>query len=119
MLLMGGNPSVSKGSIFSHRDVMGAIRTLRARGGRIVVVDLVATGTAQAANEWLPIIPGTDAALLLGIVHVLLAEQRVRLGDLEGKVHGPAALQAAGADFSPEYLAAFCEIPHARHRLLG
>src|SRR3546814_1838823 len=34
MLLMGGNPSVSKGSIFSHRDVMGAIRPLRARGGR-------------------------------------------------------------------------------------
>src|SRR3546814_14966378 len=56
MLLMGGNPSVSKGSIFSHRDVMGAIRTLRARGGRIVVVDPVETGTAQAANEWLPIL---------------------------------------------------------------
>src|SRR3546814_13081178 len=88
MLLMGGNPSVSKGSIFSHRDVMGAIRTLRARGGRIVVVDPVETGTAQAANEWLPIIPGTDAALLLGIVHVLFAEPRVRLGDLEGNVNG-------------------------------
>src|SRR3546814_12173950 len=116
---MGGNPSVSKGSIFSHRDVMGAIRTLRARGGRIVVVDPVETGTAQAANEWLPIIPGTDAALLLGIVHVLFAEQRVRLGDLEGKVNGLAELQAVAADFSPEYVAAFCDIPPARIRLLA
>src|SRR3546814_19111607 len=99
MLLMGGNPSVSKGSLFSHRDVMGAIRTLRARGGRIVVVDPVETGTAQAANECLPIIPGTDAALLLGIVHVLFEEQRVRLGAWDGTVNGMAELQAVAPFF--------------------
>src|SRR3546814_14781173 len=77
------------------------------------------TGTEKASNEWMPIIPGTEAALLLGIVHVLFAEQRVRLGDLEGKVNGLAELQAVAADFSPEYVAAFCDIPPARIRLLA
>src|SRR3546814_3314884 len=50
---------------------------------------------------------------------VLFAEQRVRLGDLEGKVNGLAELQAVAADFSPEYVAAFCDIPPARIRLLA
>lgn len=119
MLLMGGNPSASKGSIFSHRDVMGAIRALRARGGRIVVVDPVETGTAQHADEWLPIVPGTDAAFLLAIVHVLFAEDRVRLGTLEGKVNGVEAVREAATDFSPEAVAAFCDIPAETIRSLA
>lgn len=119
MLLMGGNPSASKGSIFSHRDVMGAIRALRERGGRIVVVDPVETGTALKADEWLPIVPGTDAAFLLAIVHVLFAEDRVRLGTLEEKVNGIDALRDAAADFPPEAVADFCDIPAAAIRSIA
>src|SRR3546814_11477558 len=48
MLLMGGNHSVSKGSIFSHRDVIGSISTLRARGGRMVGVYPVETESGGA-----------------------------------------------------------------------
>ncbi|MBJ7445880.1 MAG: molybdopterin-dependent oxidoreductase, partial [Sphingobium sp.] len=40
-VILGANPAESKGSIFSHRDVMGGIRDLRARGGRVVVLDPV------------------------------------------------------------------------------
>lgn len=111
MLLMGGNPAASKGSIFAHRDVMGAIKALRARGGRIVVVDPVETGTARAAGEWLPIVPGSDAALLLAIVHTLFAEDRVRLGILDGKVNGLDDLRDAAAYFTAERVADFCDIP--------
>ena len=40
------------------------------------------TGTAARADEWLPITPGTDAALLLAVAHTLFAEGLVDLGHL-------------------------------------
>ncbi|MEX2551298.1 MAG: molybdopterin-dependent oxidoreductase, partial [Nitriliruptoraceae bacterium] len=50
------------------------------RGARIVVVDPTFSATAAKADSWLQIAPGTDAALALGMVHVVLAEG---LGDLD------------------------------------
>ena len=46
----------------------------RARGMKLVVVDPVGGYAAAKANEWLPIRPGTDAALALSMLHVLLNE---------------------------------------------
>src|SRR3984957_4199069 len=94
-MIFGANPSASEGRIFSHRDVMGAIRALRARGGRVIVVDPVRTGTAHKADEWISIIPGTDAALLFAIVRTLFEENRVRLGRLENLVNGVDELRQA------------------------
>ena len=109
-VIFGGNPAASKGSIFSHRDVMGAIKALRARGGRVVVVDPVRTGTAQVADEWISIRPGGDAAMLLAMVHVLFAESRVRLMHLEGQVNGIDELRALVKAFAPERVVGFCGI---------
>src|SRR5688572_27073391 len=44
------------------------------RGARIVAIDPIRTRTAAQCDEWLPIYPGTDAALALGMMHVLFAE---------------------------------------------
>lgn len=109
-VIFGGNPAASKGSIFSHRDVMGAIKALRARGGKLVVVDPVRTGTAQVADQWIAIRPGGDAALMLGIVHVLFAEGRVRLKSLEGRVNGLDELRTLAQDYPPQRVAAFCGV---------
>tara|TARA_B100001105_G_scaffold241352_1_gene220695 strand:+ start:4927 stop:7167 length:2241 start_codon:yes stop_codon:yes gene_type:complete len=109
-VIFGGNPAASKGSMFSHRDVMGAIKALRARGGKLIVVDPVRTGTAQVADLWIPIRPGGDAALLLAIAHVLFAEGRVRLKGLAGRVNGMDQLQTLAADFPPERVSAFCGV---------
>lgn len=109
-VILGGNPAASKGSIFSHRDVMGAIKALRARGGRVIVIDPVRTGTAQAADQWIAIRPGSDAALLLAVVQVLFAEGRVKLKHLEGRVNGVDDLHAVARQFTPERVAAFCGI---------
>ena len=46
----------------------------RARGMKLVVVDPVGGYAASKANEWIPILPGTDAALALSMLHVLLNE---------------------------------------------
>ena len=79
---MGANPAASQGSLLAAPDVMGIIDAIRKRG-KVIVVDPVRTATAARADEWLPITPGTDAALLLAVVHTLFAEDLVKLGDIE------------------------------------
>lgn len=110
LVVMGGNPAASKGSIFAHRDVMSAIRHLRERGGKVIVIDPVHTKTAEAADQWLPIRPGADAALLLAVAHVLFAEDRVQLGHLTDLVNGFEEVRSMAARFSPEQVADFCRI---------
>jgi anaerobic selenocysteine-containing dehydrogenase len=46
----------------------------RERGMKLVVVDPIGGYAAAKANEWIPIRPGTDAALALSMLHVLLNE---------------------------------------------
>src|SRR6185437_5151290 len=46
----------------------------RRRGARIIGIDPVRTRTMEQCDEWLPIRPGTDAALALAMMHVLFDE---------------------------------------------
>jgi anaerobic selenocysteine-containing dehydrogenase len=119
LVVMGGNPAASKGSIFSHRDVMGAIRDLRARGGKVIVIDPVRTRTAAAADQWIGIQPGGDAALLLAVAHVLFASGQTRLGHLAGLVNGMENFAAIAARYSPDRVAGFCGVPAATIRALA
>ena len=61
------NPLVSNGSIMTAPDMRGRLKALRARGGKVVVVDPRRTETADVADEHLFIRPGTDALLLLAL----------------------------------------------------
>lgn len=79
-VVIGANPLVSNGSMMTVPDMPGRVRALKARGGRMVVVDPIRTRTADAADEHLRIRPGTDVLLLAAIAHVLLAEDLVDLG---------------------------------------
>ncbi len=78
-VVIGGNPLVSNGSMMTVPDMPGRLRALRARGGRLIVVDPVRTRTADAADEHLAIHPGTDVLLLAGLVHTLFAEGLIDL----------------------------------------
>ncbi|MFN8543125.1 MAG: molybdopterin oxidoreductase family protein [Candidatus Binatia bacterium] len=111
LVVLGANPQASQGSLLACADVLGELDRIRARGGKVVVVDPRRTGTAAHADEWIPITPGTDAALLLAIVHVLFAEERVRLGDVADLVHGVDQVRALSLPFAPEAVAATCGIP--------
>ncbi len=51
-----------------------AISALKDRGGRFVVVNPVKSGYGALADEWVPIRPGTDGALILAFMHVLIKE---------------------------------------------
>ena len=57
-LCIGANPLVSNGSIMTAPNMRGRLQAIRARGGRVVVVDPRRTETADAADEHLFIRPG-------------------------------------------------------------
>src|SRR5512134_3980020 len=50
-----------------------AISAFKRRGGRFVSINPVRTGYSAIADEWVPIKPGTDGALLLALIHELIA----------------------------------------------
>jgi anaerobic selenocysteine-containing dehydrogenase len=110
-ICMGGNPQASGGSLLACPDVLGELDAIRARGGKVVVIDPRRTGTADHADEWLPIVPGTDAAFLLAFANVLFAEGLTTLGALEEKVKGVDTVRDVSAAFTPESVEAFCRVP--------
>jgi anaerobic selenocysteine-containing dehydrogenase len=110
LVVMGANPHASQGSLLAHPDLLGEIDRIRERGGKTVVVDPRRTGTADHADEWLAIVPGTDAAFLLAIVHTLFADGLVDLGDVDGFVNGVDDVRALATEFTPESVEACCGI---------
>jgi len=111
LMIMGANPHASQGSLLACPDVMGRIRDIRERGGKVVVIDPRRTGTAERADEWVPIRPGTDAALMLAWAHVLFEEDLVTPGRLADFTSGIDRVRELVAEFSPEAVAACCGIP--------
>ena len=62
----------------------------RMEGMKVVVVDPICTNAASKANEWLPIRPGTDGALALAMVNVLLNEVDIYDVDfIKKRTNGP------------------------------
>ncbi|HEX7837959.1 MAG TPA: molybdopterin-dependent oxidoreductase, partial [Kofleriaceae bacterium] len=119
LVVIGANPVVSNGSLWTVPDFRGKARAMQARGGKLVVIDPRRTETAELADQHLFIRPGGDVFLMLGMVHVLFAERRVRLGRLAPYIEGLEALEAAVADFAPERVAARCGIEAAAIRELA
>jgi len=110
LLMLGANPFESNGSLLTAPDLPGRLRSLRARGGKLVVVDPRRTKTAEEANEHLFIRPGTDAYFLIAMAHTLFAERLVALDRLADHVAGLAEVERLAGDFTPEVVAPVCGI---------
>jgi anaerobic selenocysteine-containing dehydrogenase len=117
-VVMGANPASSQGSLLAAPDIMGIIDGVRKRG-KVIVVDPVRTATAARADEWLPIAPGTDAALLLAVAHTLFTEDLAKLGTMEPYVDGLDRMREVAADWPPERVAAVTGITADRIRELA
>ncbi|ADV66875.1 molybdopterin-dependent oxidoreductase [Deinococcus maricopensis] len=104
-LILGGNPLASNGSIMTAPGMRARLKALRARGGRVVVVDPRRTETADVADLHVPIRPGTDALLLLALLHVIFEENLDQGGRTAAFTDGLPELRRASAPFTPERVA--------------
>jgi anaerobic selenocysteine-containing dehydrogenase len=110
LLILGANPLASNGSLLTAPDMRGRLRAIRARGGKVVVVDPRRTRTAREADEHHFIRPGTDALLLFALVHTLFDERLEDLGTLAPHVAGLDEVRELATGFAPEEVADACGI---------
>ncbi|MBP5940584.1 molybdopterin oxidoreductase family protein [Streptomyces acidiscabies] len=110
LLLIGANPLESNGSLCTAPDFPGRLKALKARGGTLVVIDPRRTRTAKLADRHVPIRPGTDALLLAAMAHTLFAEDLVDTGELTPHLQGLAELREAVGEFTPDAVAAACDV---------
>ena len=104
-LMLGANPLASNGSIWTVPDVRQRLKDLKSRGGKLVVVDPRRTETAELASEHLFIRPGSDAAFLLAMIHVLFRDDLVVPGPLGDFTDGLDEVAAAVSELSPDWAA--------------
>ena len=109
-LMLGANPLASNGSIWTVPDVRQRLKDLKSRGGKLVVVDPRRTETAELASEHLFIRPGTDAAFLLAMIHVLFRDDLVAPGPLATFTDGLAEVAGAVSRLSPDWASALTGI---------
>jgi anaerobic selenocysteine-containing dehydrogenase len=119
LLMLGANPYASNGSLATAPDWPGRIEALRARGGKLVVVDPRRSRTAEEADEWIAVRPGSDPFLLAAMVRVMLDEELVDLGDVAPYVEGVERLGPALASFGPDEVAEVTGVDAATIRRLA
>jgi anaerobic selenocysteine-containing dehydrogenase len=110
LLILGANPLASNGSLLTAPDMRGRLRAIRARGGKVVVVDPRRTRTAREADEHHFIRPGSDALLLFAVAHTLFDEGLTDVGVLAPHVAGIDEVRELAEGFVPEEVADACGI---------
>ncbi|MFH9612245.1 molybdopterin oxidoreductase family protein [Streptomyces pratensis] len=110
LLLIGANPLESNGSLCTAPDFPGKLKALRRRGGTLTVVDPRRTRTARLADRHAAVRPGADALLLAALTQVLIEEKLTDPGALAEHLDGYDELAEAMADFTPEAVAAACDL---------
>jgi anaerobic selenocysteine-containing dehydrogenase len=83
----------------------------RERGARVIAIDPIRTRTAAQADEWIAIRPGTDAALALGMMHVLFERGLEDAAYLDAYTLGADQLRARAREYSPERVATITGVP--------
>jgi molybdopterin guanine dinucleotide-containing S/N-oxide reductase-like protein len=81
------------------------VEEARHNGARLIVIDPYKTRTAAAADWHIPIRPGTDTALALGMMHVLIAENLYDADYVARFTHGFEPLKERAAAYTPECVA--------------
>lgn len=93
-----------------HNSFVQEVSTAIDNGASIIVVDPRLSTIASKATHWLPIKPGTDIALLLAWMHVLIYDELYDKEYIEKYAYGFEHLKAHVAGFSPEWAAGITSI---------
>lgn len=83
----------------------------RRQGAKFYVIDPIRTRTAAVGDRWYPVQPGTDLALALGLMHVILGEGLEDGAYIDAHTDGIDSLRTQVRDYSPERVAGLTGIP--------
>jgi anaerobic selenocysteine-containing dehydrogenase len=95
------------------------VRKARENGARVIAIDPIRTRTADQCDEWIGIRPGTDAALALGMMHVIFAEGLQDEDYLARYTLGAAELRERAREYPPSRVAIITGLAEARIRELA
>jgi anaerobic selenocysteine-containing dehydrogenase len=97
----------------TNRHLWPTIERARAKGAKVVVIDPIRTVTAEAADQFVQPLPGTDVALMLAMMHVIVRDDLVDRDWIEAHTHGFDELAAHVDDLTPAWAAAQCGVDAA------
>ena len=95
----------------TNRHLWATVEAARHAGATVIVIDPVRTETARAADVHLAVRPGTDTALVLGLIRVLDREDLLDRTWIAEHTTGWAALQESAQSWTPEQTEAECGLP--------
>lgn len=110
-LCLGANPLASNGSVMTAPNFKARLQRLQKRNGKFVVFDPRKTESAAVACEHQFITPGTDAVLLLAMLHVIFSDDLQNMGAARGRLKNMDTLQQAAQAFTPELAAGITGVP--------
>ncbi len=117
IVIWGSNPITS--SVHFWRRAQAAQR----KGALLIAIDPYRSLTAQKCDQHIALLPGTDAAFALGLMHVLIRDDLLDHDYIQQYTLGFTELAARAADYPPERVATLCGINAAEleqlARLLG
>jgi anaerobic selenocysteine-containing dehydrogenase len=102
VLLWGTNTRLT------NRHLWPFVEEARANGATIVVIDPIRTMTAESADWFVQPLPGTDVALMLGLMHVLVREDLIDHDYLDRHTVGFERLAERVQEWSPTRVAQVC-----------
>ena len=108
ILIWGSNPIVSNLHLWSR------VQEAKRRGAKLVAIDPYRSLSAEKCHEHLAPLPGTDAALALGLMHVIIGENRHDADYVEKYTLGFDRLKERVRDFPPEKVAGITGLPAER-----
>ncbi|MEO9600769.1 molybdopterin oxidoreductase family protein [Parasphingorhabdus sp.] len=112
LVIIGGNPAASNGSIWTVPDFKKRVKEMQARDGKLIVVDPRRTETAKLADAHHFVKPGTDSALLIAILKSLFDAGLVDTSRLDAILDDSwDSIAPAITGFDMDQLSAHCGIP--------
>jgi anaerobic selenocysteine-containing dehydrogenase len=113
ILLWGTNTLTTNHHLWKY------IEAARRQGAHVVSIDPIRTRTAEAADEHLALVPGTDAALALGLLHVVVASGREDREFIAAHTTGWEAFRARILEYPPERVSAITGLAREQIVALG
>ena len=108
ILIWGSNPVVSNLHLWSR------VQEAKRRGAKLIAIDPYRSQTAEKCHEHIALLPGTDAALALGMMHVLIAEDLLDRDYIDRYTLGFDALEERVRDYPPSRVASLTGLQEAQ-----